>query len=174
MQKLFYFISFIVLLLIQMGCKNSENKNSSEKNKQPAEQVDNSNQITTPTTTIDTASYFDLKLVKLWENYGAASIKFELTNRIEKPVTKFWIYVSLIDKKGEYQGEKMAMHFDNVRVNSKNIQDQRWYSTDNINVKDIKSILIEPDMLEIDGERYKFETHYVKFIDNKLQIALTF
>lgn len=119
-------------------------------------------------------TYFDIKLVKVWKDYGIPKIKFELKNNYNQSITKCWFSVSLIDKDGEYLGSKERLHFYNIKRNGRSVEDLGWVTTENIRISDIKTIFIEPNILEIEGEDFKFDTKYFQILENKYNINVTF
>jgi len=116
-------------------------------------------------------TYWDLKLVKVWNQYNSAKIELELTNRFGKHIDIFWIKASLRDKAGEYLAGEERIHFDNIRPDGISVEGQSW---SNINSNEIGKILLLPNRLEIEGEDIKFETNYVNILDNKYGIEVTF
>jgi len=119
----------------------------------------------------DTTTYFDLKIVKKWNDYGYAHLSIELTNRFDKHIDNFWIEAELRDKNGNYLAGKQSIHYNNVRPGKKMVEEESW---ENTNVNEVGSVLLTPYRLEIEGQVYNFETRYVKILDNKYGIKVTF
>jgi hypothetical protein len=76
--------------------------------------------------------------------------------------------------------QKKAMQDEARKITSEALT--KWFNAEYITQKQMneeleivdKLSLINPDVLEINGKDYKFETNYIKLFDNKYNIKLTF
>lgn len=116
-------------------------------------------------------TYFNVKLVRIWNDYGYAHIALEVKNRFGKHIDKLWIQAELRDKEGNYLAGKESIHYDNIRPDAVSVEEQGWTNTNVYNIGEIK---LTPYLLEIEGQDYKFEIQYFKILENKFGIKVTF
>jgi tetratricopeptide (TPR) repeat protein len=118
------------------------------------------------------SAFFDLKLVKRYNDYNRAHIVLEFKNRSDKHVDKLWLKAELRDKEGNYLAGTEYIHFTNIGKNTSFTEDASWQ---NINAYDIGEIVLSLNYLEIEGvlTRY-FQNKYFEMIDNKYGITVHF
>lgn len=116
-------------------------------------------------------TYFDIDLVKIWNEYSLANIALELKNRFGKHIDKLWLQAELRTKKGDYLAGKKNIHYSNIRPDAVSVEEVSWRNTD---FSDIGEIILTPYLLEIEGTNYKFETQYFNIFENKFDIKVTF
>jgi len=117
------------------------------------------------------SSFFDLKLVRRYNNYSYAHIVLEFKNRSGKHVDKLWLKLELRDKEGNYLAGKEYIHFTNIGVNSSFTEEGVWK---NINANDIGEIVFSLSYLEVEGVLYDFQNKYFEMMDNKYGIKSHF
>ena len=117
------------------------------------------------------SSFFDLKLVRRYNDYSYAHIVLEFKNRSGKHVDKLWLKLELRDKEGNYLAGKKNIHFTNIGVNSSFTEETSWK---NINANDIGEIVFSLSYLEVEGVDYDFQNKYFEMMDNKYGIKSHF